>query len=127
METVAPTTSSAAHEWAAELRTIGHTTLGGDEATIAIGDFHGTRWQPSFGALLAGGLRDAHESVGRGLSRSWPMRRFRPVARLMHALADERLFPTAVTDFDVRGSDHRGFVVTYAIRRDRAPGPLPGA
>ena len=127
VQTATPTSSSTARVWAAQLRAIDHATVGSDVAMVAVGNFHGTRWQPSFGALLASGLRDAHEAVGQGLGRSWPMRRYRPVARLGHALADQRLFPTRVDNFAVSGSDHRGFVVTYAVQPERAPGPIATA
>jgi endonuclease/exonuclease/phosphatase (EEP) superfamily protein YafD len=85
---------------------------------LAIGDFNGSRWQPRFGALLTE-LDDAHESLGKGLSTSWPVNKTVPrFTRIDHALYNQRLFPTTVTDFSVPGSDHRAFIVTLAVRRN---------
>jgi endonuclease/exonuclease/phosphatase (EEP) superfamily protein YafD len=88
---------------------------------LAVGDFNGSRWQPRFGSLLTE-LDDAHESLGKGLSASWPVNKTVPrFTRIDHALYNQRLFPTAVTDFTVPGSDHRAFVVTLAVRRNAPP------
>ena len=99
----------------------------GDDPLAMVGDFNGTRWQPSFGQLLAGSTVDAHEALGKGLSRSWPAgRAFPRLVRLDHALINERAFPVAIQDFEVPGSDHRAFDVTIAVRSIKAPGVLPG-
>jgi endonuclease/exonuclease/phosphatase (EEP) superfamily protein YafD len=93
-----------------------------DQPFLAVGDFNGSRWQPRFGALLTE-LDDAHESLGKGLSTSWPDNKTIPrFTRIDHALYNQRLFPTAVTDFSVPGSDHRAFTVTLAVRPN-APDP----
>jgi endonuclease/exonuclease/phosphatase (EEP) superfamily protein YafD len=87
---------------------------------LAIGDYNGSRWQPRFGALLTE-LDDVHESLGKGLSTSWPVNKTIPrFTRIDHALYNARLFPTAVTDFSVPGSDHRAFMATLAVRRNVA-------
>ena len=82
----------------------------------AVGDFNGARWQPRFGALLAE-YGDAHEAVGKGLTTSWPMNQMVPrFTRLDHALFNGLLYPTAVEDFTVPGSDHRAFEVRFAVK-----------
>jgi endonuclease/exonuclease/phosphatase (EEP) superfamily protein YafD len=116
----APLSSGSSQFWDQDLKTFGRLVAdaGGDEPVALIGDFNATRWQPPFGHLLAGSLRDAHETIGRGLSFSWPVNKgLVPFARLDHALHSDRLFPLSVTELRDAGSDHRGFVVKFAIRR----------
>ncbi len=120
----APLSSDTSQFWDQDLKTFGRLVAdaGGDEPVVLIGDFNGTRWQPPFGHLLAGSLRDAHETVGKGLTFSWPLNKgFVPFARLDHALHSDRLFPLVVTELADAGSDHRGFVAKFAIRRLPAP------
>jgi endonuclease/exonuclease/phosphatase (EEP) superfamily protein YafD len=115
-----PLSSESAHFWDEDLKTFGRLVAdaGGDEPVALVGDFNGTRWQPPFGHLLAGSLRDAHETFGKGLSFSWPVTKgLVPFARLDHALHSDRLFPLTVTELPDVGSDHRGFVAKFAIRR----------
>ncbi|MEJ5253822.1 MAG: endonuclease/exonuclease/phosphatase family protein [Acidimicrobiales bacterium] len=89
---------------------------------VLAGDFNATRWHPAFRELIDGSeLTDAHESVGRGLSASWPMegqglRVLGPFARLDHALVHD-LQITEVRDLPASGSDHRPFTVTVALHR----------
>jgi endonuclease/exonuclease/phosphatase (EEP) superfamily protein YafD len=120
---LAPLATRDAPRWDNDLKEFGRyaANLSIDEPLVFIGDFNGTRWQPPFGHLLAGPLRDAHESVGKGLSRSWPMNNkfLPPVARLDHAVYNERLYPLAVEDLNDSSNDHRPFVVDFAIQ------PLP--
>ena len=40
--------------------------------TMIVADLNAARWHPPLRRLLGRGWRDAHESVGRGLSVSWP-------------------------------------------------------
>ena len=116
--------SRSAKEWTEDLgvlrryaaRTVGPVAL--------VGDFNGTRWQPAFGSLLHSGLRDAHEATGKGLTNSWPADRFRRLVRLDHALVGDQLFPTAVTDVQLPGSDHLGFVATFDVRPQTRPGTV---
>ena len=117
----APLTSGSSQAWDQDLKTFGRLVAdaGGDEPVVLVGDFNGTRWQPPFGHLLAGALRDAHETLGKGLTFSWPVNKgfLVPFARLDHALHSDRLFPLAVTELADAGSDHRGFVAKFAVRR----------
>lgn len=84
--------------------------------TVIVGDFNSSRWHPAFRALLRH-WTDAHESLGRGLSVSWPVHQLVPAfVRLDHALTDDGMTALAVHDVDVPGSDHRGFTVTLALR-----------
>jgi endonuclease/exonuclease/phosphatase (EEP) superfamily protein YafD len=104
--------------WLRDLDTAGDLGRRGDIPTVIVGDFNASFWHPAFRALLDDGYTDAHIANGRGLSVSWPTNRtFPPFVRLDHALTTDRLVATDVEDFDVPGSDHRGFVVTVAPAR----------
>lgn len=120
----APLSSGSSSSWDQDLKTFGRLVAdaGGDEPVLLVGDFNGTRWQPPFGHLLAGSLRDAHETMGKGLTFSWPVNKgLVPFARLDHALHSDRLFPLSIAELPDAGSDHRGFVAKFAIRRLPAP------
>lgn len=89
--------------------------------TVIIGDFNSSRWHPDFRRLLRH-WTDAHESLGEGMSASWPAGWLvPPFVRLDHALVDDGLTALAVHDIEVPGSDHRGFAVTLAL----VPAPHP--
>lgn len=124
-----PSTEGQAQQWIRSLQDIRRFALSeaGDDPLALVGDFNGTRWQPTFGKLLAGAMIDAHEALGRGLSRSWPAHRsLPPLVRLDHALLNERAFPVAIDDFVIPGSDHLAFEVTIAVKAALAPGVTPG-
>jgi len=85
--------------------------------TIIVADLNAARWHPPLRRLLNGGWRDAHEDAGHGLRASWPERGLvPPFVRLDHALVDEHLDVIDVKELNIPGSDHRGFVVTVALR-----------
>ena len=90
-----------------------------------VGDFNSTRWNPPFGELLDSGLHDAHESVGQGLSRSWPNLGWPgvPLMRLDHALVNAEVGVVSVHDVDIPGSDHVGFVTELAVGGSRSVAP----
>jgi endonuclease/exonuclease/phosphatase (EEP) superfamily protein YafD len=91
-----------------------------DLPTVVAGDFNASWWHPGFRDLLEVGFGDAHRMHGAGLSASWPADRlFPPFVRLDHALVTEQLVVDAIDDFDVPGSDHRGFEVTLRRAADR--------
>lgn len=113
----APPTHDAGY-WGDQLRAIGDRADGSDIRTLLVGDFNGSRWHPSFRALLHRGFTDAHEALGRGWSVSWPTDEGwfpPPFVRLDHALYGHGLSPLGIRDITVPGSDHRGFVVTFAV------------
>lgn len=112
-----PPTHDAAY-WGRQIRAIRDRATEGDLRTLVLGDFNGSRWHPSFRNLLDDGWTDTHEAMGRGWSVSWPTDEgWLPPAfvRLDHALYGKGLSPTAITDLDVPGGDHRGFAATYAV------------
>jgi endonuclease/exonuclease/phosphatase (EEP) superfamily protein YafD len=89
---------------------------------VLIGDLNASYWHPGFRRLLDAGFVDAHTASGRGFSASWPTNRFfPPFVRLDHALTTGGLVATDVDDFEIPGSDHRGFVVTVAPAAPATP------
>ncbi len=101
--------------WRTDLSIIEERTRAADGPTMVVGDFNASYWHPDFRDLLANGFVDAHMAHGQGFSASWPMDTwYPPFVRLDHALTGNGLVSIAVRDFDVPGSDHRGFVVTVA-------------
>jgi endonuclease/exonuclease/phosphatase (EEP) superfamily protein YafD len=114
----AHTPTSDFETWKRDLHRFGAHGHAGTDPTVVIGDFNASVWHPSFRALLADGFTDAHVALGRGFSVSWPDDSwFPPFIRLDHALTTDSLVPLAVEDFDIRGSDHRGLIVTVTPAR----------
>ncbi len=110
-----PTPINNFENWRRDLETaveIGRTASG---PTMVVGDLNASYWHPGFRALLDAGFVDAHTANGHGFSTSWPTDKFVPAfVRLDHALTIGGLVSTEVDDFEIPGSDHRGFVVTVA-------------
>lgn len=107
--------------WQAQMRAIGDAAGSSAIPTALIGDFNGSRWHPSFRRLLDRGWHDAHEVLGHGWSVSWPMDEgWLPpqFVRIDHALFRNGLTPTGVDDFEVPGSDHKGFRVDFRFTAD---------
>ena len=107
--------------WQSQLQTIGDAAAGTGTPTLLIGDFNGSRWHPSFRRLLERGWQDTHETLGHGWSVSWPMDEgwFPPqFVRIDHALFRNGLTPTGMDDFEVPGSDHKGYRVDFGFTAD---------
>ncbi|MDO8361616.1 MAG: endonuclease/exonuclease/phosphatase family protein [Actinomycetota bacterium] len=112
-----------AHSWSQQLAAIGDTFAASTLPTVVVGDFNGSRWHPSFRNLLGHGLRDTHEVLGLGWSVSWPMDEglLPPTfVRIDHALFGTGVTPTSIRDVVISGSDHKGFVVTFAFTTSAA-------
>ena len=97
---------------------------------LLVGDFNATRWHLPFGELLRRArLADAHEVMGRGLSRSWPrgtaLGLFGPILRLDHALVNGGLRIDRLHDLRVPGSDHVGFVIEVSPQPPPPRQPRP--
>ena len=115
------------HQWESDLDRLGALVV--DQPAVMTGDFNAGWWHPEFRSLLRrGGWRDAHISVGRGLSCSWPTDQWHvvfrwhpPFVRLDHALANDGLAVLSTVDFDIPGSDHRGMMVTVQRAARAAP------
>jgi endonuclease/exonuclease/phosphatase (EEP) superfamily protein YafD len=125
IHTIPPTLS--APKWSDEIRVIGDTAEG-PNPTVLVGDFNASRWHPSFRSLLGRGWRSGHELLGKRWSVSWPMRGYPapPFVRIDHALVNQTIVPVDVRELAIAGSDHRGFVMSFAIEADAARGVTPG-
>ena len=119
-----PTLGASA--WQRQLREFGRLAAASEDPFVIVGDFNACRWHPSFRRLLRAGLRTAHDSLGRGCSTSWPANRGAlppPFVRLDHALCGPGVEPVDVRDIRLPGSDHTGFVATFAVTRTATPAP----
>ena len=93
---------------------------------IIAGDLNTTRYRPEFEELLELGLRDAVDSLGKGLDPSFSLGAdgllgaVPAVARLDHALVNDCMFPLSMEDLEPCGSDHQPFKLNVAARRTAA-------
>ena len=103
-------------DWSIDLEAVHDEIVDADMPTVVLGDFNASRWHPDFRDVLHDtDFHDVHEWLGAGFSRPWPNDLpIPPFVRIDHALV-YGLVPTDVTDLDVPGSDHRGFVTTLAV------------
>lgn len=115
-----PPLSRSGRPWQDDLEHLGDRLRAIEGPVIALGDFNADRDHASFRALLDGGVRDAHEAVGRGLARTWPARL--PVLHLDHVLVKDgggiRVDVCSVREARVPGSDHLAVVADLTVRRD---------
>lgn len=103
--------------WRASLQDLAAESAEVDLPLVVAGDLNADRDHALFRDLLDTGLRDAHDSVGRGLARTWPAGL--PVLHLDHVLVRDgesaRLAVTAVREQRIPGSDHRAVVADLAV------------
>ena len=110
-----PTPLVSFEDWQHDLHTVDRIGRDAAAPTAVIGDLNSSYWHPDFRDLLDAGFVDAHIANGQGFSSSWPTdMTLPPFVRLDHALTIGGLVSTDVVDFEIPGSDHRGFVVTVA-------------
>lgn len=103
--------------WQASLRDLATEVTDLTLPAVVAGDLNADRDHAAFRALLATGLRDAHDERGRGLAATWPAAL--PLLHLDHVLvrdgADGRLAVVDVREVRVPGSDHRAVVADLAV------------
>ena len=93
-------------------------------ALVVAGDLNTTRFRPEFEDLLDSGLHDAIDSLGQAwrpsfsLDSVWPLGAIGRIARLDHALANDRIHAVRVRNLRAKGSDHLPFLITLALRTD---------
>jgi endonuclease/exonuclease/phosphatase (EEP) superfamily protein YafD len=76
--------------------------------TILAGDFNATVDHEAFRDLLDRGYADVAETLGQGLTPTWPTgRRLPPLVTIDHVLADERLGIREFSAHEITGTDHR--------------------
>ena len=113
-----PTPLDSFENWQRDLDTASRIGRAATSPTMIVGDLNSSYWHPDFRDLLDAGFVDAHTANGKGFSNSWPTGRIVPAfVRLDHALTTDGLVATDIDDFEIPGSDHRGFVVTVAPTR----------
>ena len=89
---------------------------------VIAGDLNTTRFRPEFQELLDTGLADVIDSLGQAWKPSFSLRSVSPlgafgfIARLDHALANDRVRSLRVRNLKACGSDHLPFVITLAVR-----------
>ena len=89
---------------------------------VVAGDLNTTRFRPEFDDLLASGLEDAIDSLGQAwrpsfsLKSVWLLGAIGGIARLDHALVNDRVHAVRVHNLRSRGSDHLPFLITLALR-----------
>ncbi len=110
--------------WSRQMAALRRWVRAQSGALVVVGDLNASVYRPGFHALVAAGLRDAHETLGAGLRPSFQLAARGPLAampviRLDHALTNRDAWPVDVEDLPAEGSDHRPFVVTVALRADR--------
>jgi endonuclease/exonuclease/phosphatase (EEP) superfamily protein YafD len=76
---------------------------------ILIGDFNATLDHDDFRAVLDRGYADAADTLGDGLTATWPVGRrvLPPLFAIDHVLADERIGIRAFSAHDIPRTDHR--------------------
>jgi len=118
----APTPIDSFENWRRDLSVVAQIGRDATTPTMVIGDLNSSYWHPDFRRVLDAGFVDAHTANGVGFSTSWPTDTpFPPFVRLDHALTTDGLVATNIDDFDIPGSDHRGFVVTVAPTAPTTP------
>ena len=91
---------------------------------VVAGDLNTTQFRPEFEDLLGSGLHDAIDSLGQAwrpsfsLDSVWPLGAIGRIARLDHALANDRIHALRVRNLRAKGSDHLPFLITLALRSD---------
>lgn len=111
--------------WDAQLRALQHHLRRLHGPVAVAGDLNTTTFRPRMRRLLSIGLRDAHETLGRGLSPSFKLAAQGalaapgPIVRLDHVLTNDLVRAVELTDLESAGSDHVPFVAELAVRLPR--------
>ena len=93
-----------------------------DTPTVVAGDFNAVDDHAPMRDLYADGWRSAADLAGAGYVRTYPADwRFPPLIGIDHILLDNRLTATAITTFDVPGTDHLGVRAVIAGTTGTAP------
>jgi endonuclease/exonuclease/phosphatase (EEP) superfamily protein YafD len=111
-------------EWKAQLEALTEALPSFEPPFVIAGDLNTTEFRPEYRRLLRHGVCDAHDALGKGMSRSFQLAATGLLAtpgslvRLDHALLSRDVKPVEVEDLDACGSDHRPFRLVLAIRQD---------
>jgi endonuclease/exonuclease/phosphatase (EEP) superfamily protein YafD len=89
---------------------------------VVMGDFNATADHARFRAILAAGVRDAHDARGRGLAGTWPVgRAYPPLVAIDHVLVSHELAVVAADAWRLPGSDHMAIAADLALRVPDVP------
>ena len=101
-----PPTPEWGADWDDDLRALPAAEEG--QLQILMGDFNATLDHDEFRDLLDRGYDDVAETLGDGLTPTWPeQRRFPPLVTIDHVLADERIGIRDYSTHTIARSDHR--------------------
>ncbi|MGQ0631456.1 MAG: endonuclease/exonuclease/phosphatase family protein [Sporichthyaceae bacterium] len=90
--------------------------LGTAEPAIVLGDFNSTPNHDAMQRLFADGWRDAGESAGSGLARTWRPRSWLPFLFQLDHVLISRAFGAAGTEVvEIGGTDHAGVVASLIL------------
>jgi endonuclease/exonuclease/phosphatase (EEP) superfamily protein YafD len=109
--------------WHREVHALGRYLEHLPEPYVVVGDFNASIFRPAMQRLLRmARLHDAHDVMGKGLTRSlkfgasgWTAS-IPAFTRVDHALLSEGVAVMEVHNLPTSGSDHHPFVVTLAVR-----------
>ncbi len=119
--TTAPKRGLRLNQWTQSLRHLGEFAASlAPEPVVIAGDFNSSPMHGPFRDLLATGLSDAHQQRGLAWTPSWGpdlgWASLGPIIRLDHAVVNSRMFTMSLTNEDMPGSDHVGFVARFAVQ-----------
>jgi endonuclease/exonuclease/phosphatase family metal-dependent hydrolase len=110
-----PTGSQQTSDWEAGLRSLPAT---GPEGAIGLllGDFNATLDHEELRRVLDRGYVDAADTVGKGLTPTWPRERLMPpTVTIDHVLVDRRVRVGDVGIHELPGSDHRAVTAELVL------------
>ena len=101
-----PPTPSRSDEWDDDLRALPEASE--TPLRIMLGDFNATLDHDEFRDLLARGYADVADTLGDGLTTTWPeQRRLPPLVTIDHVVVDARIGIRDYSTHVIAGSDHR--------------------
>jgi endonuclease/exonuclease/phosphatase family metal-dependent hydrolase len=105
--------------WKAGVQSIPPATPNG-AVRLALGDFNMTLDFPQLRDVIATGYRDAADTVGDGLTPTYPyLGSSLPKSTIDHVLADRRIGIGSLSVDPINGSDHRALVADLTFPADR--------
>jgi endonuclease/exonuclease/phosphatase family metal-dependent hydrolase len=111
---------TALESWGDDLETL--PAGGGAVPPVLAGDFNATLDHAEFREVLDRGYADAADTLGEGLTPTWPAdRRLPPLVAIDHVLADQRIGIREFSAHDVDGTDHRAVFAELQLPAEPAP------
>ncbi|MEV0460229.1 endonuclease/exonuclease/phosphatase family protein [Catellatospora methionotrophica] len=103
--------------WTRDMAALASAARDSGPDTVFLGDFNATLDHAPMRDLLAAGLTDTHDELGRGWARTWPvgMNLLPPLVQLDHVLHGPGLAGVSAGERTVPGTDHRAVVAVLAL------------